>query len=492
MPFLIFTLLAGAAAGAWMLASLWGAMLLGSLAMVWLVCIGVATGVTISKLRRSMIQTKLYKEEFQVGVAAATDVLLDKLYTFARIDDRVLDALIFSSAHKDLPSLIENASLASDVPGAIERIKGYVGEQTVAEQLAQQGFVVSMPESPTQEGYDIFIDGDAFQIKTTLSEAYISSALAANPDIPVIVPEELAASALASTPNIHFVPGFRFDEVSAITTDNLDELASLADVFGHIPIITSLIIGRKEFLAVQNRGKAVSAAVADTALGVAGSTIGSAAGGAVGLTVGGAAAAAGVGGVVSWGTAAAVGGTLTTAIGGKAGAIAGGAALLVLGPLGAIGVAVGGAFGGAALGRFLVQKWQLRGVEEKREKALSAMWKLGSILADALQKRIDALESKLAVFNARYIFPPWLDAILPLSGSMIRTGIRLRFQQEIQTLKERHMRLQHPLPADELFQLLQNNPVFSQTLDTHMAVFSRCQREYQDILKKRGLVASAA
>jgi hypothetical protein len=81
---------------------------------------------------------------------------------------------------------------AEEFVGNRTRLAGYVAEQQTRVHLLQQGHQVEMPESPTQAGYDMLVDGLPMQVKHSPGAAIIDDHRAAYPDIPVIVNAEHA------------------------------------------------------------------------------------------------------------------------------------------------------------------------------------------------------------------------------------------------------------------------------------------------------------
>jgi len=185
---------------------------------------------------------------------------IGQLYQIAKIDHRVIEAVKFES--EGSPSVFELKDVVGQITedsGAWERLKGYVGEQFSADILSKQGYVVELADSPTQVGYDLLIDGDKYQVKTTLSTGYVKEHLEKYPDIPVIVPEELQNSVLLGNDNVIFLSGFSHETANNMTKNGLEELNKIGDFtsFVPFPLITASVIGYQEYKNVRNNGKAV-------------------------------------------------------------------------------------------------------------------------------------------------------------------------------------------------------------------------------------------
>ena len=106
--------------------------------------------------------------------AAAISVLTlgDMVYSAAMIDPAVIEAADFSRV-EELDNLATFADLATKIQGlnpiqasgAINQLEGYVAEQVVAAKLVAQGHQVVFPEISNQQGWDLLVDGQEFQVK---------------------------------------------------------------------------------------------------------------------------------------------------------------------------------------------------------------------------------------------------------------------------------------------------------------------------------------
>lgn len=163
------------------------------------------------------------------------------LWSYAQIDSTVLNALMFASKGQPEQFItlqdIAGATLGS--AGAMTRLSGYVAEQQVAYNLTQQGHTVEFPDKANQAGFDLIVDGQAMQVKNTLSSDYVLQHIEKNPDIPVIVNQELTDS-LGNHPNVFIDSGLSHAHVNQTMHESLeqiDQFDSMAD-FLPIPFIT--------------------------------------------------------------------------------------------------------------------------------------------------------------------------------------------------------------------------------------------------------------
>jgi hypothetical protein len=267
------------------------------------------------------------------GLAAA----IDPLEALSRIDLGVVDALDFSSARdlSDFGDLKDEVSRhmgdMDDPSGWYHRLHGYVAERAAGHAMEAAGHTVEFPDTPNQEGFDLLVDGEPFQVKSGLDAHAVSDHLAHHPDIPVFTTPDVAAH----FPHDHAVIGLHELDHSAIdssihgTFDAIDHGHITGDF--HFPWITGTISGWREAKLLGNGDTTFGSAARNWGLDVAGT---------------------GGGGLV----------------GAKAGAIL----LSVLGPVGAgIGAALGG-IGGALWGRRLTNKIKRTPLELARKRCEDA------------------------------------------------------------------------------------------------------------------------
>ncbi len=97
--------------------------------------------------------------------AMGTMMVGDMLYNAAQISPDVMTAADFSYL-VDVDGPVDFALLAAGMSvGAAVRLKGYVAEQVVAAKLQAAGHVVSLPESASEPGWDLLVDGQPVQVK---------------------------------------------------------------------------------------------------------------------------------------------------------------------------------------------------------------------------------------------------------------------------------------------------------------------------------------
>src|SRR5579884_651312 len=131
-----------------------------------------------------------------VGYASLT--LGDFLYDYIRIDPEVLRAVEFARA-ADVDGVLSFARFAdrkADLSGASldglhSQLQGYVAEQVVAHHLLAEHHDVSFPETATNAGWDLEVDGHQFQVKCLADPGGVYEHLHRYPDIPVIVNAEV-------------------------------------------------------------------------------------------------------------------------------------------------------------------------------------------------------------------------------------------------------------------------------------------------------------
>lgn len=242
-------------------------------------------------------------------------VVGDFLYDYLRIDPLVMEGIDFARAADLSDPLLfadfanRQANLMAVGEGdSLSRLQGYVAERIVAQHMAEAGHEVSFPDAPNQQGYDLLVDGQPFQVKCTQSSSYIQEHLEKYPDIPVIVNAEHAEK-FADVPGVYVDPGLSVGAVREMTegtiADGADILAFEVPWFA-LAVATAVEIrelyrfrtGLSQAvvnIATDAAGRAgggligapVVAVIGSAAFGPAGSVVGALAGAVAGGIVGG-------------------------------------------------------------------------------------------------------------------------------------------------------------------------------------------------------------
>jgi uncharacterized protein YcfJ len=288
-------------------------------------------------------------------------VLGDFLYDYLRIDPLVMEGIDFARA-ADLSNPLLFAEFASKqaslmVAGegdSIDRLQGYVAERVVAQHLAAEGYDVSFPEHSNQPGWDLLVDGQAFQVKCTESAAHIQKHLDMYPDIPIIVNVEHAGR-FDSVPQVYIEPALSVSEVDSITRAGIADGADLADF--ELPWIALAVATAVELRDLSRHRTGYAEAITN----IATSTVGRAAGGGLG---------------------AATGSVLGSFLFGPAGSVIGG-----------LGGAVGGGIGGGWIAR------TARGVlvSEESDEVRTAARNLAQQAAKLVPRKVGVWKEKRAV-----------------------------------------------------------------------------------------------
>ena len=176
------------------------------------------------------------------GLTAA-DVLFDA----ASIDPRVIQAADFTRS-ADIDSIFKFGSFAERWQemeglariGTEAQLRGYVAELVVASRLSDHD--VSLPDSHSQAGYDLMVDGIPFQVKCYADESTGMQALAEHfekyPDIPVYINSELLPAVQASgkpwADSVYGVEGFDYEFTDLILSQSLAAGSRLMDT--QIPV----------------------------------------------------------------------------------------------------------------------------------------------------------------------------------------------------------------------------------------------------------------
>lgn len=207
--------------------------------------------------RKSPAYDSLSKEEKENAAALSALAVGDVLFSAASIDPTVVNATDFAYV-ADISSRFDFANLATammdKVPasalGEAARLKGYVAEFYVASQLAAEGHAVSFPDSASQPGWDLLVDGKEFQVKFRENLEGIEEALEKY-NFPIIANTEL----MGQIPQDHvdkvfFVDGISNELVTAITNSSVAAGVDMID--GNLPLVAlgiSTFRGVKQFYA---------------------------------------------------------------------------------------------------------------------------------------------------------------------------------------------------------------------------------------------------
>ena len=172
-----------------------------------------------------------------VGGLTAGDILYDAV----AIDPTVLRAADFSRSD-DISNIFDfgifadriGSMAAESEDGAGNNLRGYVAEQIVATRLVEQGHVVSFPSTANNSGFDLLVDGHAFQVKCLASIAGLREHFEKYPDMPVFANGELAEAVAAAAEGwagkVFYVEGFDRETADFIMQTALDAGASLGEM----------------------------------------------------------------------------------------------------------------------------------------------------------------------------------------------------------------------------------------------------------------------
>ena len=262
----------------------------------------------------------------------------DAIQNLMSIDEHVYTAM-GQLAGRQLESVGDLHNELSDWPsaeigealpeGALNKLMGHLAEPIVGQHIEDLGIPVEMPALSNQSGYDLMLNGEhEVNVKTVADVSSLSDHFERYPDIPVVVPGDMAG---IPDNAIHLDATGSLDQLDArvnlgeenivLVDDALSHAAmkehaeSVSDALlenidvGGIPFITLALSGYREIKLLKNSDTDTTNAVKNIGLDLAGTGGGAAAG---------AAAGAAVGSIVP-----VVGTTIGAIVGGIAGAIGG-------------------------------------------------------------------------------------------------------------------------------------------------------------------------
>ena len=204
------------------------------------------------QLKRVIAKVK-FKESGSFVVISAGDLIYDIL----RVDPKVIKGVdflrsddlsnVFSFAKKELQE--REIKSPESLEGLHDNYTGYTFERVVALDYRTRGAEVSFPENPNQPGYDLIINGQAFQVKTQKEGInLLQEHFEKYPVIPVIANKEAAEKFIEKYPErSHLVvnSGFSHDEASNLVKESTDAAVEIYEddnLFGSaIPEILGIV-----------------------------------------------------------------------------------------------------------------------------------------------------------------------------------------------------------------------------------------------------------
>ncbi|SHJ14861.1 hypothetical protein [Desulfofundulus thermosubterraneus] len=335
------------------------------------------------------------------AVAGAT--AYDVVHALAMMDDRVLEAMDFSSK-LDLSTFNRLSAYVHDqfytggeasITGAVERLQGYAAEQIVAAHLAAQGHVVEFPDTPNQEGWDLLVDGHPLQVKCVMDPAIIKEHLERYPDIPVIVNAEMGQH-FADNSHVIVDKDLIHSQVAEHVHNTIHGVHAIDSIPFHVPVITLALAAVREGVLLAdgrvNLSEAARNVGRDVAMVGGGGFIGS----KVGLAVGG----------------------------------------MVLGPVGAAIGSILGAVAGAVAGRKLANSARLQPLEEAKDKLNRALYEVVRLVPEAIEHKVAALEGKIGSVKRRLKIN-FLSWLWPSRRCLLFREIKGRIENRIEGLREK-------------------------------------------------------
>lgn len=202
----------------------------------------------------------------------------DLIYDISRIDPNVLEATDFART-ADLSNVFEYSYFADRISdrsadayqGSISNQQGYVAERYAAQQQQSMGKEVEIPEDPNQEGYDLLINGQKFQVKCHQDAAGIREHLEEHPDIPVLVNQGLAEE-IGGHPDVYPVPGLEYEKVVETTESTLEAGDEMLDF--EVPFIAVAVASGRNLKAMIEGKTDTTSALVNAAFEVGGRTAG--------------------------------------------------------------------------------------------------------------------------------------------------------------------------------------------------------------------------
>lgn len=274
------------------------------------------SNVNNKQINQSSIPKFIYgwKEAAGIGIAGSAP----SMYYLSQIDPTVMEALDFAFAEdlsnfNTLTDHIDDKYFdvlnTSGADGWMTRFEGYVMEMHSADVLENMGYEVELPETANQEGWDVLLDGEPWQIKGGQSPEVIAEHFEKYPDIPVVTNADLGAH-YEGYDNVMVLDDVSAETIQEMAGESLNAVDRLDSTMGvGIPVV-SLIMSSYREVKLHNQNKTdLGSSVKNVGLDVAGVGGGGFAGALIGAFVGaiGGSAGAAVGGLIGGVVGAVVG-----------------------------------------------------------------------------------------------------------------------------------------------------------------------------------------
>ncbi|GAB6180161.1 hypothetical protein JCM14036_14800 [Desulfotomaculum defluvii] len=304
-----------------------------------------------------------YKEAAILGTLGSAP----SFFYYSNIDDNVMEAIDFSfekdlSNFNDLHDYIQEKYFdvigTPSADGWMNRLEGYVTEQYAFDVLTKLGHDVKLPSDSNQEGWDLLVDGQPWQVKGGTDPGKITEHFEKHPDIPIITSSDLKQH----FPDNEMVVGY--DELDPALLENatvqsLEGINGLNDTMGlGIPVITLAVSSFKEFNLLIDDKTELMDSFKNVALDVAGT-----------------------GG----------GGFVGAQVGATAGAIAGPPGALIGGFLGGLA--------GAVAGRMLTNSIKTHELEKAKDHYINQVEKSKTFLDDLQENQRRSLKNQFQIIN---------------------------------------------------------------------------------------------
>ncbi|NLF44677.1 MAG: hypothetical protein GX581_01265 [Syntrophomonadaceae bacterium] len=357
----------------------------------------LALPLEMSEAEKTQFAVFMEKWGLATGVAGITSI--EAIYSLSLIDENVLKAIDFSynadiSKFRDLTRFIEtNLGPGDGLVGSLSRIQGYTAERVVAMNLISQGHVVEFPESASQRGFDLLVDGHRFQVKNTLTPNIIHKHIETYPEIPVIVNSEMGAY-FVDNPMVLVDPELSNAQIKAMVQNTIDGADLLDSAATHIPFITLGLSSFKEAKLMVERKTDITTAGKHVVYDTASIGLGGAGGAKLGTLIGS-----------------------------------------VLGPAGAGAGLIVGSIIGTLSGRYFANKIKRLKLNKKQDELDNALIEVGNILTTVIDKKRNLLsQKKNRVVNATKV--PWWNFVWPSRKAYIVRGLEKKYLQAIAYLDE--------------------------------------------------------
>ena len=162
----------------------------------------------------------------------------------------------------------------------LNKYKGYLGEEKHIQYLQEQGLNVEIPQSPTQEGYDLIIDDKYINVKITENNSYLNDHLENYPDIPIHT-----GDSIFNDDKVEIFSHLGNEELLETASLGFENIEAFGESFFCLPFFTTTISALKNSKKIRLGDKSTAEGLRNIAIDTATTSLCIGFGAAIGTTI---------------------------------------------------------------------------------------------------------------------------------------------------------------------------------------------------------------